>query len=113
MSGAVDLASLLDDKDAAGRFRPTAGRVLVKRATPLEKTRGGLIIPEIARESGDEARVVAVGAGRLLKNGKRVPPAVKPGQRVLLDKWDGSKVVLGGVEHRVMDESLILAVVED
>ena len=94
------------------KFRPLYDRVLVKRVDAEEKTAGGLIIPDAAKEKPLEAEVVAVGTGRVTDDGTVVEVSVKPGDRVLFGKYTGDEVKLEGVEHIILRESDILAVVE-
>jgi chaperonin GroES len=93
------------------KIRPLADRVVVKRVTQEEKTKGGIIIPDTAKEKPAEGLVVAVGAGKLLKNGKLRAVEVKEGDRVLFGKYTGTEVKLDGVEHVIMNEDDILAIV--
>ena len=94
------------------KFRPLYDRVLVKRVDAEEKTAGGLIIPDAAKEKPLEAEVVAVGSGRVTDDGTRVEVSVKAGDRVLFGKYTGDEVKLEGEEHIILKESDILAVVE-
>ena len=91
-------------------FRPLGDRVLVRRVKEEEKTKGGIIIPDTAKEKPQQAEVVAVGSGRLLENGDRVPLSVKPGDRVLLGKWSGTDVKIDGEEYLILKEDEILGV---
>jgi chaperonin GroES len=92
------------------KFRPLADRIVVKRATHEEKTKGGIIIPDTAKEKPVEAVVVAVGNGKVQKNGKVRPVSVKEGDRILLGKYSGTEVKLDGVEHVILSEDDVLAV---
>jgi chaperonin GroES len=92
------------------KFRPLADRIVVKRLAQEEKTKGGLIIPDTAKEKPLEGTVIAVGSGKLLKNGKVRPLSVKPGDRVLIGKYTGTEVKLDGVEHLILSEDDVLAV---
>ncbi|MCE9591083.1 MAG: co-chaperone GroES [Planctomycetes bacterium] len=94
------------------KFRPIGDKILVKRAEAATKTKSGLYLPETAKEKPQEATVVAIGEGKVLDNGKRVPPSVKKGDRVLVSKWGGTEVKIEGEEHLVMSEDEILAVLE-
>jgi len=94
------------------KIRPLADRVLVRRAEEEEKTKGGIIIPDTAREKPTEAKVIAVGKGKIGDDGKVVPLSVKVGDRVLLSKWGGSEVKLDGEEHLIVREDDIFAVIE-
>lgn len=91
-------------------FKPLNDRVLIKRVDTEEKTAGGLFIPESAKEKPSKGEVIAVGSGRLLDNGTRVPLEVKKGDIVLFGKYAGTDIKIDGVEHLVMREEDILAV---
>ena len=86
--------------------------MLVKRLSSEEKTAGGLYIPDTAKEKPTKGEVVAVGPGKVADDGKRVAPTVKAGDMVLFNKYAGTQVELDGVEHLVMREDDILAVIE-
>ncbi len=92
-------------------FKPLSDRVLVKRVDVEEKTAGGLFIPETAKEKPSRAEIIAVGPGKVLDNGTRVALEVKVGDIVLFGKYAGSEIKLDGVEHLVMREEDILAIV--
>jgi chaperonin GroES len=92
------------------KIRPLADRIVVKRLAQEEKTKGGIIIPDTAKEKPIEAMVVAVGNGKLLKNGKLRPVSVKEGDKILLGKYSGTEVKLDGVEHVILSEDEVLAV---
>jgi len=92
------------------KFRPLHDRVLIRRVEQEEKTAGGIIIPDTAKEKPQEGEVVAVGSGTR-EEGKLVPLDVKPGDRVLFGKWSGSEVKIDGEELLIMKESDILGVV--
>ncbi len=91
-------------------FRPLHDRVLVKRIEEEEKTAGGIIIPDTAKEKPQEGEVVAVGAGTKDDNGKVTALDVKAGDRILFGKWSGSEVTLNGDELLIMKESDILGI---
>ena len=93
-------------------FRPLHDRVLVRRVEAEERTRGGIIIPDTAKEKPIEGEVLAVGPGARDETGKIVPLDVKVGDRVLFGKWAGTEVVIDGEERIIMKESDILGVVE-
>jgi chaperonin GroES len=93
-------------------FRPLGDRVLVKRVEEPSKTKGGILIPDTAKEKPQEGEVIAVGPGARDDTGKRVEPAVKPGDRVLFGKWSGSEVKLEGEDLIIMKESDILGIVD-
>jgi chaperonin GroES len=92
------------------KVRPLADRLVVKRIEQEEKTKGGIIIPDTAKEKPAEGLVVAVGSGKILKNGKVRPLAVKPGDRVLFGKYSGNEVKIDGVEHVILNEDDVLAI---
>jgi len=94
------------------KLRPLNDRVLVLRIEEEEKTAGGIIIPDTAKEKPQEGKVVAVGAGKLNDKGERIPMVVKEGDRVLFGKYAGNEVKIDGVEHLIMREDDILAIVE-
>ncbi len=94
------------------KIRPLQDRILVKRLEEEAKTKGGIIIPDSAKEKPAEGIVVAVGKGRTLENGTKVTPDVKKGDRVLFSKYGGTEVKIEGVEHLIMREDDILGVVE-
>jgi chaperonin GroES len=93
-------------------FRPLGDRVLVKRVQEEEKTRGGIIIPDTAKEKPQEGEVLAVGPGARDESGKRVEPEVKVGDRILFGKWSGTEVRIDGEDLLIMKESDILGVVD-
>jgi len=93
------------------KMRPLADRVVLKRVKEEETTKGGIIIPDSAKEKPIEAEVIAVGNGKLLKDGKVRPVEVKVGDRVLLGKYTGTEVKFDGVEHVIVREEEILAIV--
>ncbi len=92
------------------KIRPLADRLVVKRTQEEEKTKGGIIIPDTAKEKPVEGTVLAVGSGSTLKNGKVVPLDIKAGDRVLFGKYAGTEVKLEGEEHIILREEDILAV---
>jgi chaperonin GroES len=94
------------------KVRPLHDRVIVKRVKEEEKTKGGIIIPDTAKEKPVEGKVTAVGAGKVLDDGKRVPPQVKAGDRVLFGKYAGTEIKIEGEEHLIMREDDIIAIVE-
>ena len=93
-------------------FRPLHDRILIKRLEQGEEMRGGIIIPDSAKEKPQQGEVKAVGSGKLLETGQRVPPEVKPGDRILFGKYSGSDIKLDGDEYLILKEDEILAVVE-
>jgi chaperonin GroES len=94
------------------KFRPLYDRVLVKRVSSESKSAGGLIIPDTAKEKPQEAEVIAVGAGRALEDGKVRPMSLNVGDRVLFGKYTGDEIKLDGVEHIILREEDVLAVLE-
>lgn len=94
------------------KLKPLNDRVLVKRLESEEKTAGGLYIPDTAKEKPSKGKVVAVGPGKVADNGERVAMAVKKGDDVLFNKYAGTEVKLDGVDHLVMREEDILAIIE-
>ena len=93
-------------------FRPLHDRVLVRRVTAEEKTAGGIIIPDTAKEKPQEGEVIAVGSGTLNDKGELRPLDVKSGDRILFGKWSGTEVKLGGEELLIMRESNIMGILE-
>jgi chaperonin GroES len=94
------------------RVTPLHDRVLVVRIEEEEKTSGGIIIPDSAKEKPQEGKVIAVGAGKLDEDGTRIPLDVKKGDRVLFSKYAGNEIMIDGVEHLIMREDDILAIVK-
>ena len=93
-------------------FRPLGDRVLVKRVEEEQKTKGGIIIPDTAKEKPQEGEVVAVGPGARDDSGKIQPLDVKAGDRILFGKWSGTEVKIDGADLLIMKESDVLGVVE-
>ena len=91
-------------------FKPLHDRVLVRRVESEEKTAGGLIIPDTAKEKPQEGEVVAVGDGARKDNGERIEMAVKAGDKVLFGKWSGTEITLDGEELLIMKEGDIMGV---
>ena len=94
------------------KFRPLHDRVVVKRIEAEEKTKGGIIIPDTAKEKPQEGEVVAVGPGARDESGKLVPIELKAGDRILFGKWSGTEVKLDGEDLLIMKESDILGVLD-
>jgi len=94
------------------KIRPLHDRIIVKRVEEEEKTKGGIIIPDTAKEKPMEGKVIAVGKGKILEDGKIQPLDVKVGDRVLFGKYSGTEVKIGGEEHLIMREDDILGVIE-
>ncbi|WP_137125579.1 co-chaperone GroES [Roseomonas sp. HF4] len=94
------------------KFRPLHDRVLVRRIEAEEKTRGGIIIPDTAKEKPQEGEVISVGAGTINDKGEIRPLDVKAGDRILFGKWSGTEVKLDGEELLIMKESDIMGILE-
>jgi len=94
------------------KVRPLHDRVIVKRVEEEEKTKGGIIIPDSAKEKPQEGEVVAVGEGKLNEKGERIALEVKAGDRVLFSKYAGNDINIDGEEHLIMREEDIIAIVE-
>lgn len=93
-------------------IRPLQDRVLVKRVEEEAQTKGGIIIPDTAKEKPMEGSVIAVGNGKVLENGTKVSPGVKAGDRILFGKYSGTEVKIDGDEHLILREDDILGVIE-
>jgi chaperonin GroES len=94
------------------KIRPLQDRVIVKRIEEEEKTKGGIIIPDTAKEKPQEGKVIAVGKGKVNDDGKLTPLDVKVGDKILFGKYSGSEIKLNGEEHLIMREDDILGIVE-
>ena len=94
------------------KIRPLQDRVIVKRVEEEEKTKGGIIIPDTAKEKPMEGKVIAVGTGRVEKDGKTIPMQVKVGDRVLFGKYAGTEIKIDDKEHVILREDEILGVIE-
>jgi chaperonin GroES len=94
------------------KFRPLHDRLLVKRVEAEEKSKGGIIIPDSAKEKPIEGEVIAVGNGKMLEDGKIRPLEVKPGQKVLFGKYSGTEIKIEGVEHVILREDEVLGILE-
>src|SRR5688572_29751311 len=94
------------------KFRPLQDRILIRRVTSEEKTAGGIIIPDTAKEKPQEGEVVAVGTGKRLEDGKVHPLDVKAGDRILFGKYSGSEIKIDGEEHLILREDEVLGVIE-
>ena len=95
------------------KFRPLHDRVVVKRIEAEEKSAGGIVIPDTAKEKPQQGEVVAVGPGGRDEAGKLIPIDVKAGDRILFGKWSGTEVKIDGVEYLIMKESDIMGVLEE
>jgi chaperonin GroES len=96
----------------ATKIRPLQDRIIVKRVEEEEKTKGGIIIPDTAKEKPIEGKVIAVGNGKVQEDGKVRPLDVKAGDRILFSKYAGTEVKIDGEEHLIMREEDILGVIE-
>ena len=94
------------------KIRPLQDRIIVKRVAEEEKTKGGIIIPDSAKEKPMEGEVIAVGSGKVLDNGTKSTPEVKVGDRILFSKYAGTEVKIEGEEHLIMREDDILGIIE-
>jgi chaperonin GroES len=94
------------------KLRPLNDRILVKRVEEETKTKGGIIIPDTAKEKPAEGKIVAVGQGALNNDGKRVPLEVKVGDRILFGKYGGQEIKVEGEEYLIMSEQEVLCVIE-
>jgi chaperonin GroES len=94
------------------KVRPLQDRILVKRLDEEEKTKGGIIIPDTAKEKPVEGEVIAVGSGKVTDKGDVRPLAVKKGDRILFGKYSGTEIKLDGVEHLILREDEVLGVIE-
>ena len=93
------------------KLKPVGDRVIVQRLGSAEKSRGGLYLPDSAQEKPQEGKVVAVGTGRTLKNGKTIPLTVKPGDKIIFGKYSGSEIKVDDKEYVFLSEDDILAIV--
>ena len=94
------------------QIRPLHDRLIVKRLEEEEKTKGGIIIPDTVKEKPIEGKVIAVGTGRVKKDGTKIPMEVKKGDQILFAKYAGTEVKIDGEEHLMMREDEVLAVIE-
>ena len=94
------------------KIRPLQDRIIVRRIAEEEKTKGGIIIPDTAKDKPTEGEVVAAGKGRLTEDGKVIPMDVKKGDRILFSKYGGNEVKIDGVEYLIMREEDVLGIIE-
>jgi chaperonin GroES len=94
------------------KIRPLQDRLILKRVEEEEKTKGGIIIPDSAKEKPQEGEITAVGPGKVTDDGKKIPMDVKKGDRVLFSKYAGTEIKIDGEEHLIMREDDILGVIE-
>ena len=94
------------------KIRPLQDRLILKRVEEEERTKGGIIIPDTAKEKPQEGEVIAVGPGKVTDDGKKIPMEVKEGDRVLFSKYAGTEIKIEGEEHLIMREDDILGIIE-
>lgn len=94
------------------KVRPLHDRLIVKRLEEEEKTKGGIIIPDTAKEKPIEGKVIAAGKGKIKEDGTKIPMEVKKGDRILFAKYAGTEVKIDGEEHLIMKEDDVLAIIE-
>ena len=94
------------------KVRPLQDRILVRRLQEEEKTKGGIIIPDSAKEKPIEGEVIAVGSGKVVEGGKLQPLDVKKGDRILFGKYSGTEIKVDGVEHLILREDEVLGIIE-
>lgn len=94
------------------KIKPLNDRILVKRIEEESKTKGGIIIPDTAKERPQEGEVIAVGNGKILEDGKRIPLDVKVGDRIIFSKYAGTEVKIEGEEHLIIREDDVLGIIE-
>ena len=93
------------------KVKPLQDRILVKRIEEEEKTKGGIIIPDAAKEKPQEGKVVAVGDGKTLESGQKAALTVKPGDKILFGKYSGTEIKVDGEEHLILREDDVLAII--
>lgn len=94
------------------KITPLGDKIVVKRLEAEEKTKGGIVLPDTAKEKPQRGKVIAVGDGRLLDSGERAKPSVKKGDEIVFTSYAGTEIKVGGDEYLIMGESEVLAVVE-
>jgi chaperonin GroES len=100
-------------EEQAMKVKPLGDKILVEILEAEEKTKGGIILPDTAKEEKAEGRVIATGPGKLLESGKIQPLEVKKGDRILFGKYSGDEIVIDGVKHKIVKENEVLAIFED
>jgi chaperonin GroES len=100
------------EEETSMKIRPLQDRVIVQRIEEEERTKGGIIIPDAAKEKPQEGKVIAVGKGKMNEDGKLLPLSVKEGDKILFGKYSGTEVKLNGNEYLIMREDDILGIVE-
>ena len=94
------------------KLKPMGDKIIVERIEPENKTRGGIVLPDNAKEKPKEGKIIAIGEGKLMDNGSRVAPSVKVGEKVIFTSFAGSEVKIDNKEFLIMNEEDILAVIE-
>lgn len=94
------------------KVRPLSDRILVQRIDEAEQVKGGIIIPDTAKEKPQEAKVIAVGPGKRNKNGDVIAPEVKPGEKILIGKWAGTEIEIDGDDYVILSEDDVLAIIQ-
>ena len=95
------------------KVRPLSDKVLVQRLEAENKTAGGIVLPDTAKEKPKQGKVIAVGKGKVLDDGKLKPMQIKKGNKILFTSYAGTEIKIDGKEHLIMDESDIMAIIED
>jgi len=95
------------------KVRPLSDKVLVQRLEAENKTAGGIILPDTAKEKPKQGKIIAVGKGKIMDDGKLKPMQVKKGDKILFTSYAGTEIKIDGKEHLIMDESDIMAIIED
>ena len=108
----IYLGNLTEGRSVSMKVRPLHDRLIIKTFEEEEKTKGGIIIPDTAKEKPVEGKVIAIGAGRIKKDGTKMPLEIKKGDRVLYAKYGGTEIKMDGEEYLMMKEDDILAVIE-
>jgi chaperonin GroES len=108
----VQKKTLFDEERREMKVKPLHDRVIVKRVEEEEKTKGGIIIPDTAKEKPVEGEIMAVGEGKVGDDGKKIALEVKAGDKVLFGKYAGTEIMIDGEEHLIMREDDIIAIVE-
>jgi chaperonin GroES len=106
------VANLSEKGGILMKVRPLHDRLIVKRLEEEEKTKGGIIIPDTAKEKPIEGKVIAVGKGKIKEDGRKIPMEVKKDDRILFTKYAGAEVKIDGEEHLIMKEDDVLAIIE-
>lgn len=94
------------------KLKPIGDKIIVERIEPESKTKGGIVLPDTAKEKPKEGKIIAIGEGKLLDNGSRVAPSVKVGEKIIFSSFAGSEVKIDNKEYLIMNEEDILAVLE-